>query len=71
LKIEYFFVPGPTVAQNGRCLARIVVAVMKKESDFAAHLALQSPGRDDLRKEKSFRKKAARLLTETDERRTH
>src|SRR5437764_9466171 len=59
------------IAQHRRCFARIVVAIVKKENDLAADLALEPASGNNFRKEKSFGKKAARLLAETDNRRAH
>src|SRR3954467_8668915 len=59
------------IAQYGRCFARIVVAVVEEENDVAADLALEAAGCDDFCIQKSFRKKAAWLLAETDDRRAH
>jgi hypothetical protein len=44
-----------------------MIAVMKEEDDLAANLLLQPARGRDLGVEKSFRKKAARLLPETDD----
>ena len=71
MEIKRLFLAGVTVAQNGRRLPRIVIAVVKKEDDLTADLALETAGGDDLRPEKTFRKKAARLLPETNDRRAH
>src|SRR4051794_22764857 len=71
LEIERALVAGALFAQHRRGLPRVVVAVVKEEHDLAADLALQAAGGRDFRKKKSFRKEAARLLTEADDRRAH
>jgi hypothetical protein len=48
-----------------------VIAVVEKEDDFAADLALEPTRGDDLCVEKALRKKTTGLLTETDDRFTH
>ena len=60
---------GFAVAENGPRFARIVVAVVKKENDFAADFRLQPPGRLDFGDEKPFREKPAWLLAKTNDRR--
>lgn len=52
------------MAQNGSCLAGIVVAIMIKEDDFPADLSLQAFSSLDFCYKKSLGKKAGRLLTE-------
>src|SRR2546423_652567 len=71
LEIERVFAAGVTFAQHRGRLSRIVVAVVKKENDLAADFALKPTSANDFREQKSFRKKAARLLTEADDRRAH
>jgi hypothetical protein len=48
-----------------------MIAVVKEKNDLAADLLLEPARGGDLREEKAFRKKSARLLPETDDRRTH
>ena len=62
---------GVTFAQHRGRLSGIVVAVVKKENDLAADFALKPASGDNFCEKKSFRKKAARLLTEADDRRAH
>ena len=57
------------MAQDGLGFARVVVAVVAEEDDFAAEFRLQSPGRLDFGDQEPFREKPARLLAETDDRR--
>ena len=60
---------GLAMAQDGFGFARIVVAVVVEENDFAADLRLQPPGRLDFGKQEPSREKSARLLAETNDRR--
>src|SRR5205814_6758080 len=71
LEIERVFAAGVTFAQHRGRLSGIVVAVVKKENDLAADFALKPASGDNFCEKKSFRKKAARLLTEADDRRAH
>ena len=66
-KIEVRRLVGFAMAQNGFRFARIVVAVVKEENNFAADFFLQPPRGLDFGNEKSFRKKSARLLAKTDD----
>ena len=59
------------LAQDGVRLAAIVIAVVKKEDDLAANLLLEPARGRDFGVEKSLREKAARLLTEADDRLAH
>ena len=58
---------GFAMAQNGLRFARVMVAVVAEEDDFAADLRLQPPGRLDFGKQKPPRKKPARLLAEAND----
>jgi hypothetical protein len=71
LEIQGIFAPGVPLVQNCNRLAAIVIAVMKEEHDLAANFSLQPARGRDLGVEKSLRKKAARLLPETDDRLAH
>ena len=71
LEIQRIFASGMAFTKDGNGLARIVIAVVKKEDDLAADFLLQPSRAGDFGVEKSFRKKSARLLAETDDRRTH
>src|SRR5205085_9342693 len=70
-EIEGALVAGALFAQHRDRLARVVIAIVKKENNLAADLALEAAGGDDLREQKSFRKKTAGLLAETNDRRAH
>src|SRR5581483_1750082 len=59
------------VAEDDLRFARVMVAVVEEEDDFAADCAFQAPRRDDLCIEKPSREQAARLLTETSDRISH
>jgi hypothetical protein len=48
-----------------------MIAVVKEKHDFATNFLLKLSGGDNLGIEKSFWKKAARLLPKTDDRRGH
>ena len=48
-----------------------MIAVVKKEDDLATNLFLQPARSRDFGVEESLRKKAARLLTEADDRLAH
>ncbi len=65
------FTTGMSFSQNRYRLARIMIAVVKEKHDFASNFLLKLSGGDNLGIEKSFWKKAARLLPETDNRRGH
>ena len=56
------------MAQDGLGFARIVVAVVVEENDFAADFCLQPAGGQDFGNEKPLREKSAGLLAETDDR---
>jgi hypothetical protein len=71
LKIQSGFPVAVVVSQNGRCLARVMIAVVTKENDFSADLLLQAAGRQNLSDQKSLGKKSARLLAETNNRVMH
>jgi hypothetical protein len=58
-------------SQDRYRFARIMIAVVKEKHDFATNFLLKLSGGDNLGIEKSFWKKAARLLPETDNRRGH
>src|SRR5438270_8360364 len=64
-------VAAALVAQYRDRLARVVIAVVKKENNLATDLELEPAGGDDFREQKSFRKKTAGLLAETNDRRAH
>ena len=59
------------VAQNGRGLPWIVVAVVKEENDLTADLALEPASGHDFGPEKTFWEKPAGLLAEADDRLAH
>ena len=59
------------MGQDGLGLARVVVAVVIEEDDLAAQFALEAAGGHYLGVKEPARKKAARLLTEANARRTH
>jgi hypothetical protein len=56
------------MAQDRLRLARVVIAVMKKENDLSSDFALQPPGGFNLRVKKSPWKKPAGLLAKTNDR---
>ena len=58
---------GLAMTQHGFRFARIVVAVVIKENDFAADFALQPPRGLDFGKQKAFREKPAGLLAKTND----
>ena len=64
-EIEPLLVAAAQVAQDCDRLARIVIAVVIKENDFAPDFALQAAGGLDFREKKTARKNPARLLSET------
>ena len=66
-EIEYRRFLGFAMAEDGLGFARIVVAVVIEENDFAAHFLLQPPGRLDFGGQKTFREKPARLLAKTND----
>jgi hypothetical protein len=53
--------------QDGLGFARVMVAVVIKEDDFAADLRLQAAGGADFGHQKTAREKPARLLAKTDD----
>ena len=57
--------------QRRNRFARIVIAVVKEEHNLAANFFLKFPRTDNFGVEKPFRKKPARLLTETNNRVIH
>jgi len=59
------------VAQNGTCLARVMIAVVKEKDDFSADLLLQAASRHNFSAQESLGKKSARLLAETNNRVIH
>ena len=71
LEIQGIFTSRVSFAQHCDRLAAIMIAVVKKEDDLAANLLLQPARGRDFGVEKSLRKKAARLLTEADNRLAH
>jgi hypothetical protein len=56
------------MTQNGFRLARVVVAVVAEENDFAANLALQPSRRLDFCKQVALQEEPARLLAKTNDR---
>jgi hypothetical protein len=58
---------GFAMTQDGLCFARVVVAVVTEENNFAADFLLQPPRCLDFCIEKASRKKSARLLSETND----
>src|SRR5205823_6063398 len=71
LKIQSYFPVTVVVSQNGSCLARVMIAVVKEKNDFSADLLLQAASRDNFSEQESLGKKSARLLAETDNRMIH
>src|ERR1041384_2016390 len=71
MEIERMLVAALAIAQHGRRLPRVVIAIVEKENERAADRAWEPPGCDDFREEESFWKKTARLLAEADDRRGH
>src|SRR4051812_27796270 len=69
LKVDCVLAARGPFPQNRRRLPRIMVAVVEKENDLAADLALKPAGGDDFGVEKAFWKKSARLLPEANDRR--
>jgi hypothetical protein len=65
------FTTRMSFSQDRYRLARIMIAVVKEKHDFATNFLLKLSGGDNLGIEKSFWKKAARLLPKTDNRRGH
>jgi hypothetical protein len=65
------FTTGMSFLQDRCRLARIMIAVVKEKHDFTTDFPLKLSGGDNLGIEKSFWKKPARLLPETDNRRGH
>jgi len=59
------------ISQNGTCLTRVVIAVVKEKNDFSADLLLQAPSRRNFSEQESLGKKSARLLAETNNRMIH
>ena len=45
LKIQRHFALAAAVAQNGGCLTRVMIAVVKEKNDFSADLLLQPASR--------------------------
>ena len=68
-EIELRRLAGLAMAQDGLRFARVVVAVVIEEDDFAADFRLQPAGGQDFGEEKPLREEPARLLAETDDRR--
>ncbi len=60
---------GLAMAEERLGFARIMVAVVAEENNFAAHLPLQPAGRLSFRKQEPSREKSARLLAEANDRR--
>jgi hypothetical protein len=60
---------GLAMAEERLGFARIMVAVVAEENNFAADLRLQPAGRLDFGNQEPFREKPARLLAETNDRR--
>src|SRR6476469_8609480 len=71
MEIQGLLCASVEFAQDRGGLTRIVIAVVKEENDLATDLALKPASGGDFRVEKPFRKKAARLLTEADDRGAH
>src|SRR5262245_38748997 len=71
LKIQSYFFVGMLVSQNGSCLARVMIAVVKEKNDFAADLLLQMASRRNFSEQESLGKKSVRLLPETNNRLIH
>jgi hypothetical protein len=71
LKIQCVFAASVAISQRGNRFSRIVIAVVQKENDLATNFLLEPACARDLGVKKSFWKKTARLLAETDDRRTH
>jgi hypothetical protein len=45
LKIQSYFPVAVVVSQNGSCLARVMIAVVKEKDDLATDLLLQAASR--------------------------
>jgi hypothetical protein len=71
LKVQRYFLVALLVSQNGDCLARVVIAVVKEKDDFSSDFLLESPGRSDFSEQKSLWKKSTRLLAKTNNRVIH
>src|SRR5436190_14731603 len=71
LKIQSHVPIALLVSQNGSCLARVMIAVVKEKDDFSADLLLQAASRHDFSEQESLGKKPARLLAETNNRVIH
>jgi hypothetical protein len=71
LKVQGDLLVAVLVSQNGNGLARVVITVVKEKDDFSPDFLLETPGRRNLSEQKSFRKKSARLLAETNNRVIH
>ena len=71
LKIQSYFPLAVVISQNGTCLTRVVIAVVKEKNDFSADLLLQAPSRRNFSEQESLGKKSARLLAETNNRMIH
>src|SRR3954454_21645402 len=71
IEVQRDLAAGMAITNRGNRLTRVVVAVVVKEDNLAADLLLHAARGDNFRVEKAFRKKAARLLTETDNRIAH
>ena len=65
------FTTGMSFPQDCYRLARIMITVVKEKNDFATDFLLKLSGGDNLGIEKSFWKKTAWLLPETDNWRGH
>src|SRR6059036_1238791 len=71
LKVQGYFLVVVSVSQNGRRLARVMIAVVKEKHDFSPNLLLKTPGRQNFSEQESLGKKSARLLAETNNRVIH
>ena len=71
LKIQSYFPLAVVISQNGTCLTRVVIAVVKEKNDFSADLLLQAASRRNFSEQESLGKKSARLLSETNNRVIH
>jgi hypothetical protein len=60
---------GLAMAEEGLGFARIMIAVVVEKNNFTTDFRLQPAGRLDFRSQEPFRKKSARLLAETNDRR--
>src|SRR5262249_958666 len=70
-KVQSYFPVAVVVSQNGTCLARIMIAVVKEKDDFSADLLLQAPSGRNFTEQESLGKKSARLLAKTNNRVIH